>query len=70
VLKNDRDAFTRCVTGKLLTYALGRGLEPYDQPAVRTIAERVAADDYRFSRLALEIANSLPFQMRRGDRAK
>lgn len=70
VLKSDRDAFTRCVTGKLLTYALGRGLEPYDQPAVRTIAERVAADEYRFSRLVLEIANSLPFQMRRGDRAK
>jgi mono/diheme cytochrome c family protein len=67
VLKRDRDAFTRCVTGKLLTYALGRGLEPYDQPAVRTIADRVAAGDYRFSRLVFEIASSLPFQMRRGE---
>jgi Protein of unknown function (DUF1588)/Protein of unknown function (DUF1585)/Protein of unknown function (DUF1592) len=68
VLNHDRDAFTRCVTAKLLTYALGRGLEPYDQRAVRTIAEHVAADDYRFSRLVLEIVSSLPFQMRRGDR--
>jgi hypothetical protein len=66
-LKKDRDAFTRCVTEKLLTYALGRGLERYDKPAVQTIAQHVAADDYRFSRLVLEIVNSLPFQMRRSD---
>lgn len=70
VLNNDRGAFTRCVTEKLLTYALGRGLEPYDQPAVRTIASRAAAGDYRFSRLVLAIASSPPFQMRRGDRGK
>jgi hypothetical protein len=63
---SDREAFTRCLTEKLLTYALGRGLERYDQPVVRTIAARVAANDYRFSRLVLEIVNSPPFQMRRG----
>jgi mono/diheme cytochrome c family protein len=68
ILKSDRDAFTRCVTEKLLTYALGRGLEAQDQPVVRRTQARVAADGYRFSRLALEIAGSPPFQMRRGDR--
>ncbi len=67
ILKADRDAFARCVTEKLLTYALGRGLERYDKPVVQMIAQRVAADDYRFSRLVLEIANSLPFQMRRSE---
>ncbi len=67
ILKADRDAFARCVTEKLLTYALGRGLERYDKPAVQTIAQRVAADDYRFSRLVLEIVSSLPFQMRRSE---
>jgi hypothetical protein len=46
-------------------YALGRGLERYDRPVVAAIAARVPARDYRFSQLAIEIANSLPFQMRR-----
>jgi hypothetical protein len=67
ILRADRDAFARCVTEKLLTYALGRGLERYDKPVVQTMAQRVAADDYRFSRLVLEIANSLPVQMRRSE---
>jgi hypothetical protein len=66
ILKADRDVFTRGLTEKLLTYALGRGLERYDRPAVKKIAARVAANDYRFSSLALEIVNSLPFQYRRG----
>ena len=51
----------------MLTFALGRGLERYDQPAVNSICRRLAASDYRFSRLALEIVKSLPFQMRRGE---
>lgn len=66
ILKADRDAFTRCLTTKLLTYALGRGLERYDQPTVKQIAARVARDDYRFSRLVLGIVTSLPFQQRKG----
>ncbi len=66
ILKADRDAFARGLTEKLLTYALGRGIERYDRPAVKKIATRVAANDYRFSSLALEIVNSLPFQYRRG----
>ena len=67
ILREDRDAFARAVTEKLLTYALGRGLERYDRRTVKAIARRVAEGDYRFSALVMEIAQSLPFQMRRGD---
>lgn len=70
VLKTDRGAFAECVTEKLLTYALGRGLERYDRPTVRTIAARLPGKDYRFSALVLEIVNSLPFRMRRGETAR
>ena len=65
ILKGDRDAFTRGLTEKLLTYALGRGVERYDRPVVKKIATRVAANNYRFSSLAMEIVNSLPFQYRK-----
>jgi Protein of unknown function (DUF1592)/Protein of unknown function (DUF1588)/Protein of unknown function (DUF1587)/Protein of unknown function (DUF1585)/Protein of unknown function (DUF1595) len=68
ILKQDRDAFAVGITQKLLTYALGRGLERYDKKAVQTIAAELPGHDYRFSALVLEIVNSLPFQMRRGDR--
>jgi hypothetical protein len=67
ILRADRSAFTEGLTEKLLTYALGRGLERYDKPAVKKIASLVAADNYRFSSLVLEIVKSLPFQMRRGN---
>ena len=53
------------VTEKLLTYALGRGLESYDAPAVRAIVRDARATDYRFSSLMLGIVKSTPFQMRR-----
>ena len=65
ILKADRDAFAEGVTDKLLTYALGRGLERYDRPTVRQIARRVAAKEFKFSSLVTEIVNSLPFQYRR-----
>ncbi len=67
ILRADRTAFTEGLTEKLLTYALGRGLERYDKPAVKKIASLVAAENYRFSSLVLEIVRSLPFQMRRGN---
>ncbi|HVQ30028.1 MAG TPA: DUF1592 domain-containing protein [Vicinamibacteria bacterium] len=67
VLRSDREAFAACVTHKMLTYALGRGLERYDKRTVQAIAGRLAAKDYRFSALVLEIVESLPFQRRRGD---
>jgi mono/diheme cytochrome c family protein len=68
ILKADRDAFAQCLTEKLLTYALGRGLERYDRPTVQQITKRISASQYRFSSLVLEIVNSRAFQMRRGDR--
>lgn len=66
ILRADRNAFAQCLTEKLLTYGLGRGLERYDKPAIKKIAASVAANEFRFSSLVLEIVNSLPFQMRRG----
>ena len=65
VLVKQRDAFARCLTSKLMTYALGRGLERYDTRTVKAIADRLPASQYRFSALVLEIVNSLPFQHRR-----
>jgi hypothetical protein len=67
ILKADRDAFARCLTEKMLTYALGRGVERYDRPAVNLISRRLAASDYRFSRMVLEIVKSLPFEERHGE---
>jgi hypothetical protein len=69
VLARQPNAFAGAITEKMLTYALGRGLEHYDRPTVKAIADHLAADDYRFSSLVLGIVNSLPFQERRGDRA-
>jgi hypothetical protein len=68
LLKADAGAFTECLTEKLLTYALGRGLERGDRQTVRAIARRMARDGYRFSRLVLEIARSGPFQMTKASR--
>jgi hypothetical protein len=59
------EGFVRTVSEKLLTYALGRGIEPYDGPAVRTILRDSARDDYRFETLVLNIVRSTPFQFRR-----
>jgi hypothetical protein len=59
------DQFCTTVTEKLLTYALGRGLEYYDQPAVRSIMRQAARDNYRMSALIAAIVKSTPFQLRR-----
>ena len=61
------DDFVGTVTEKLLTYALGRGMEHYDAPTVRKIVRRTAGEDYRWSSIILGIVNSAPFQMRRSD---
>jgi mono/diheme cytochrome c family protein len=58
--------FINTVTGKLLTYALGRGLEYYDAPTVRAIDRSASADDYRWSSVILGIVKSGAFQMRTG----
>ncbi len=67
VLLDHRGQFVHTFAEKMLTYALGRGLERYDRAALETIAREVEADGYRFSRVVLGIVESMPFQMRRGD---
>ncbi len=59
-----KEQFVRTVTAKLLTYSLGRGIEYYDEPAIRAIVRNAAADDYRWSSVILGIVKSPPFQMR------
>jgi hypothetical protein len=58
------DLFVSTLTEKLLIYALGRGVEPYDAPAIRKIVRNSKAADFRFSAVILGIVNSTPFQMR------
>ena len=64
-LLRNPELFVTTTTEKLLTYALGRGVEDDDAPAVRGIVRAARGDDYRFSSLVLGIVNSTPFQMRR-----
>lgn len=63
VLLSQPDQFVTTVTEKLLTYALGRGVEYYDVPAVRSIMREAAPKEYRWSSLILGIVKSTPFQM-------
>jgi hypothetical protein len=65
VLLTQREGFVATLTEKLLTYALGRGPEHYDMPAVRKIMRGAAPSEYRWSFLILGIVQSTPFQMRR-----
>jgi hypothetical protein len=64
ILLEDRNVFVQGLAEKMLIYALGRGLERYDRPALRSITTEIATNEYRFSELVLGIVNSLPFQMR------
>jgi hypothetical protein len=66
ILKDKRELFARCLTEKMLIYALGRGLEYYDRPTVDRIVAALAANEDRFSTLVIEIAKSDPFRFRRG----
>jgi hypothetical protein len=66
LLRDKKDAFTRCLSEKLLIYALGRGLDYYDEPALDKIQSALARNNYKFSTLILEIVKSAPFQLRRG----
>jgi mono/diheme cytochrome c family protein len=67
LLKQKRGDFLRCVTEKMLTYALGRGLEYYDRPTLDKIASNIDKSGAKFSALVMEIVTSAPFQMRRGE---
>jgi hypothetical protein len=64
VLKAKSDIFARNFTEKLLTYALGRGLEPSDRAVVDQITRDLAGNHYKFSALVADITGSRPFQMR------
>ena len=70
MLRSQSGAFAECMAEKMTIYAIGRGLEAYDRPALKKIGAGVGAGQYRFSSLVLEIVKSLPFQMRRGERPK
>ena len=67
ILRDRSAGFSRNFAEKLFTYALGRGLEPYDRAAVNQIVESAAAKGDRFSAFVVEIVNSRPFQMRKGE---
>jgi hypothetical protein len=64
LLVSRREQFVGAMTEKLLSYAIGRGLEYYDRPAVRRIVRDSAPNDYRWSSLILGVVRSAPFQMR------
>jgi hypothetical protein len=65
ILLSRKDQFVEALTERLMTYALARGLESYDMPAVRAVRAQAAKDDYRMQTIILGIVQSVPFQMRR-----
>jgi len=69
ILLDSMPEVARCLTEKIMTYALGRGIEPYDKRAVDQIVKDLAADGYHFQTLIHEAVTSLPFQSRRGESA-
>ena len=58
------EVFVTTMTEKLFVYALGRGVEAYDRPAIRRVVREAASDDYRFSSLVRGIVRTPAFQMR------
>jgi hypothetical protein len=66
-LKSNPQAFAECFTEKLMTYALGRGIEEYDRLSERQVVRSLSQQDYHFSALVLGIVDSMPFRMGRGD---
>ena len=65
ILLSRKDQFVEALTERLMTYALGRGLESYDMPAVRAVRYQASKDDYRMQTIILGIVQSVPFSMRR-----
>jgi hypothetical protein len=68
VLAATPNAFAQSITEKMLTYALGRGLQNYDRTAVKGIVDRITTNQYRFSALVMGIVESLPFRKAQKDR--
>ena len=65
LLLANKDLFVQTAADRLLTYALGRGLEYYDMPTVRKIVKDSASSNYNFSTLVVNVVKSMPFQMRK-----
>jgi len=65
IILAEKDQFVQTAAHRLLTYALGRGLDYYDMPTVRKIVRESAPSNYNFSTLVLNVVKSMPFQMRR-----
>jgi hypothetical protein len=65
ILAQKRDMFVETFTERLMTYALGRGIEQYDAPVIRRIVREASLDDQKWSAIILGIVKSNPFQMRR-----
>jgi hypothetical protein len=63
LLVSHKEDFVRTLSAKLLAFAIGRGLEYYDQPTVRKIAREAARNDYRWSSVISGVVNSTPFSM-------
>jgi PAS domain-containing protein len=68
MLRSRMPQFTKGLAERMLTYALGRGVEPYDRLVVKDLVARTAADGYRIQALVQAIVASVPFQERRGER--
>ena len=66
LVEKRKEQFSRALAEKLITYALGRGLEHYDDRTVTQVSKALAGDGYKFSRLVTEIVKSDPFRLRRG----
>jgi hypothetical protein len=67
LLKDNMPEFTRCVAEKMLTYALGRGVESFDRLTVNDLVRQTTEHDYKMQSLILGIVHSAPFQQRRGE---
>ncbi len=66
LLKDSMPEFARCIVEKMLTYALGRGVEAYDRLAVQDLVRKMTAEDDKLQSLIVGIVHSAPFQQRRG----
>ncbi len=67
LLHDNMREFTRTIAAKVLTYALGRGIEPFDRRTVKEIVNQTAAQDYKFQAMILAVTHSAAFQQRRGE---
>ncbi|MFT5525849.1 MAG: hypothetical protein ACI9HK_003819, partial [Pirellulaceae bacterium] len=70
IIKSRKTLFARCLAEKMLTYALGRGLEYYDRPSIHRIQTNLESNGYKFSVLVTEIVKCDPFTKRRGMNAE